>query len=114
MTAQLPLSVPDPTKFQAWRKKPVVIYATQVGPASPEEIERLMQIVPEESRGDSDRAIAFTGDGVELHGHIETLEGRMRFKTGDWILRGVQGEWYPCKDAIFEETYEPASDLTMD
>lgn len=45
---------------------------------------------------------AQTGDLV-----IPTLEGDMRASVGDWIIRGVQGEFYPCKPAIFEATYEP-------
>lgn len=40
------------------------------------------------------------------HLTIETLEGQMRAKVGDWIIRGVQGEIYPCKPAIFAATYE--------
>lgn len=38
---------------------------------------------------------------------IATLEGVMQAKPGDWIIRGVQGEFYPCKPDIFEATYEP-------
>ena len=37
---------------------------------------------------------------------IETLEGRMIGKEGDWIIKGVKGEIYPCKPDIFEATYE--------
>ena len=37
---------------------------------------------------------------------IETLEGVMRADPGDWIIRGVQGEFYPCKPEIFAATYE--------
>lgn len=37
---------------------------------------------------------------------IETLEGTMIATEGDWIIRGVQGEFYPCKPDIFLETYE--------
>lgn len=37
---------------------------------------------------------------------IETLEGNMTAKKGDWIIRGVKGEMYPCKPDIFEQTYE--------
>ena len=41
-------------------------------------------------------------------GHfIETLEGRMKVRDGDWIITGVKGEHYPCKPDIFEATYEP-------
>ena len=37
---------------------------------------------------------------------IRTLEGNMFASPGDWIIRGVQGEFYPCKPDIFEQTYE--------
>lgn len=37
---------------------------------------------------------------------IETLEGVMTANKGDWIIRGVKGEFYPCKPDIFEATYE--------
>ena len=39
--------------------------------------------------------------------YIETLEGRMRADIGDYVIKGVQGEFYPCKPDIFEATYEP-------
>ena len=38
---------------------------------------------------------------------IETLEGTMLASPGDWIIRGVKGELYPCKDSVFQLTYEP-------
>ena len=41
---------------------------------------------------------------------IETLEGDHRASLGDWIIRGVQGELYPCKPDIFEQTYEAVPD----
>ena len=37
---------------------------------------------------------------------IETLEGVMKANKGDWIIRGVKGELYPCKPDVFEMTYE--------
>lgn len=39
---------------------------------------------------------------------IQTLEGDMTASLGDWIIKGVKGEFYPCKPDIFEATYEPA------
>jgi hypothetical protein len=39
---------------------------------------------------------------------IATLEGVMRASPGDWIIKGVKGEFYPCKPDIFDATYEPA------
>lgn len=38
---------------------------------------------------------------------IDTLEGEMEASVGDWIIRGVKGEHYPCKPDIFDLTYEP-------
>lgn len=37
---------------------------------------------------------------------IDTLEGTMHANDGDWIIKGVNGEFYPCKPDIFEKTYE--------
>ena len=37
---------------------------------------------------------------------IPTLEGEMRVEVGDWIIKGIKGEFYPCKPDIFEATYE--------
>jgi hypothetical protein len=41
---------------------------------------------------------------------ITTLEGSMRVSPGDWIIKGVKGEFYPCKPDIFEATYEIVQD----
>lgn len=38
---------------------------------------------------------------------IDTLEGQMRADQGDWVIKGVKGEFYPCKPDIFAATYEP-------
>lgn len=45
-------------------------------------------------------------DSFVVHLSIQTLEGKMTVNEGDWIIRGVKGEYYPCKPDIFEETYE--------
>jgi len=50
--------------------------------------------------------------GIGLGGKhltITTLEGEMRADIGDWIIKGVKGEFYPCKPDIFAATYEAAS-----
>ena len=43
------------------------------------------------------------------HAIIKTLEGDMRADLGDWVIKGVKGEVYPCKPDIFEATYEMVS-----
>ena len=45
--------------------------------------------------------------GIGPYGWIETIEGGHIVTRGDWIIKGVQGEFYPCKPDIFELTYEP-------
>ena len=40
---------------------------------------------------------------------INTLEGDMKADYGDWIIKGIKGEFYPCKPDIFEATYEPVN-----
>lgn len=42
--------------------------------------------------------------------NIKTLEGVMTASIGDWIIRGIKRELYPCKHDIFLETYEPVND----
>lgn len=37
---------------------------------------------------------------------ITTLEGEMRCQPGDWIIKGLEGEFYPCKPSVFEKKYE--------
>lgn len=50
-------------------------------------------------------AIQVSHDGTSIK--IETLEGVMEANVGDWIIRGVKGEYYPCKPDIFDATYDP-------
>ena len=45
---------------------------------------------------------------------IETPEGTMRGKVGDWLITGINGEHYPCSDDVFQQTYEPYVRLEND
>lgn len=60
--------------------------------------------------GDVYELASWCGGHAETGGQIviPTLEGDMRADVGDWIIRGVKGEFYPCKPDIFDATYEPA------
>lgn len=80
-----------------YRKKPVVIEAIQLEDL---EIYTLMSI--QKFFGLGKDIFEFKEDGVV----IKTLEGDMRASIGDWIIKGVHGEFYPCKPDIFEKTYE--------
>jgi len=50
-------------------------------------------------------------DDYDLHQpflHVDTLEGTMRAQKSDWIIKGTEGEFYPCKDSVFQRKYEVA------
>ena len=55
------------------------------------------------------KAVSEHGD----HFSVQTLEGVMRGDPGDWIIKGVKGEIYPCKQDIFAATYDPMADATQ-
>lgn len=77
-----------------FRKKPVVIEAVQW---TGDNLEELRAFVPE--------GVRHNRIGEPLG--IKTLEGVMTVSRGDWIIKGVKGEFYPCKPDIFAATYEP-------
>jgi len=83
-----------------FRKKPVVIEAIKIDITVTGRSELKQWLL--ENVGD--RAAILRQDGSVL---IRTLEGDMKGNHGDWIIKGVQGEIYPCKDEIFTMTYEP-------
>jgi hypothetical protein len=83
-----------------FRKKPIVIEAIEFKDA-----------------GSYGTMLAVFGDefanSTNYHMHrdqmaIQTLEGVMNAIPGDWIIKGIKGEFYPCKPNIFAATYEPA------
>jgi hypothetical protein len=79
-----------------FRKKPVVIEAVQwLGDVA----------AIEAVHG---RQFPVYGEGRAGSLRIATLEGDHECRPGDWIIKGVKGEFYPCKLDIFEITYEPA------
>src|SRR5574338_445840 len=52
--------------------------------------------------------ISHDGDNTFAHDfQVDTLEGPLEVAPGDWIIKGVKGEFYPCKPDIFKATYEP-------
>lgn len=55
-----------------------------------------------------DEVLNFIGESAEIRGgslYIKTLEGDMLATIGSYIIKGVNGEFYPCKEDIFEKTY---------
>ncbi len=41
--------------------------------------------------------------------YVNTLEGPIKICDGDWLIRGVEGEYSPCKDSVFQKKYEPVN-----
>lgn len=85
--------------MRKFRKKPVVIEAEQLTIFNIVELEHWC-------RG-SIKGISLSLDERVID--IQTLEGEMRVNMGDWIIKGIKGEFYPCKPDIFEATYEEAT-----
>ena len=91
-----------------FRKKPVVIEAIQ--------IEKRMDLASPDWWAEAVQSNAVTLQGMGKFTRdmpcvfIPTLEGVMRGDAGDWIIRGVSGELYPCKPDIFDMTYEPVEE----
>ena len=91
--------------MQKYRKKPVEIDAIQLHMSNMEPLIKQMRRDGYEVESFSQppmRAIT----GIK----IKTLEGVMLANFGDWIIKGVQGEYYPCKPDIFEKTYDLVSE----
>ena len=78
-----------------YRKKPVVIEAIQINSQTEQEISIW-------SSGAVYPSPSLPGE----YWLVKTLEGVMTANPGDYIIKGVKGEFYPCKPDIFEETYE--------
>jgi len=88
-----------------FRKKPIVVEARQWAPprsesatTNREELAGWLRWLPS--------TVGLVGDSLS----IKTLEGVMVVQPGDWIIKGMAGEFYPCKDDIFAATYEQVGD----
>lgn len=85
-----------------YRKKPVVIEAVRFDGSNPAEIK---DFVGENCEVDIyDNRVIFPVAHIVIH----TLEGDMEVSKGDYVIKGVKGEFYPCKPDIFQQTYESA------
>ena len=82
-----------------YRKKPVIIEAVQLPARGDYDMDEFQNWATDNgfTNFESDR-----DEGIVVH----TLEGEMKGEPGDWIIKGIKGEFYPCKPDIFEATYE--------
>lgn len=107
----------DPERY---RKRPVVIEAMQLA-GTTGECHAVYQWIEANTLGsfgpmaviDGTTPCPASGVSIDLRDGrmmIATLEGPHWVNLGDWIIRGVAGEFYPCKAEIFDATYEPATE----
>jgi len=83
-----------------YRKKPIVVEAWQLTEYAE---------FPDWILERDDIRVKVTGQVRRISMLIPTLEGEMTACIGDWIIKGISGELYPCKPDIFAATYEPVS-----
>lgn len=81
-----------------YKKKPVIIEAIQFTGA--ESVEKMLDAWGAKFQ----RHMNAHQDGVVLV--LDTLEGAITAQLNDWVIKGIKGEFYPCKPDIFEATYE--------
>lgn len=82
-----------------FRKKPVVVEAILYNGENYHEVYLWAELL---SGSDSPGLYYGVTDGL----FINTLEGPMHVSEGDWVIRGTQGEFYPCKPDSFSDTFE--------
>lgn len=87
--------------MRKYRKKPVVIEAMQYLRE-----ENIAEISDWFEKNNSSRDLIYDPETNEYF--IKTLEGKYIISKGDYIIKGIKGEFYPCKPDIFKQTYELA------
>ena len=110
-------------------RKCIIAYRLHKPEVKPELCESVMRSIPEPEFDDAGSRLAkalelvksaaphmlrdkYKFDGNEVMGVIDTLEGKHIVTPGDWIIKGVSREFYPCKPDIFAATYEAVGDAT--
>ena len=96
-----------------YKKKPIVIEAVQLQLNNILEVERFIEnkeIIVGSSNMCQDKFEDYKNLVVKEGRKIKTLEGEVVASVGDYIIKGIQGEVYPCKPDIFKATYEKVSD----
>lgn len=103
----------EPTRY---RKRPVVIEAVRIATSTEAGAGEVLDpntrshaAIAGWMLGHGFSGFRVVGDCAPFGIAIQTLEGEMTASPGDYVIRGIQGEFYPCKPDIFEATYEVAS-----
>jgi hypothetical protein len=85
--------------IKKYRKKPIVVEAMQLTNQS---IDEVINFISGIGKG----FIRISHVGNKVHLEIPTLEGDVWASEGDYVIKGIAGEFYPCKPGIFEASYE--------
>jgi hypothetical protein len=110
-------AVNDSGEIKAYRKKPVEVQAVR-WTGGPESADPIIDWIL--TTGKHSASWTEAHEGFQSHDgrgypaepeciRISTMEGTMRAEPGDWVIRGVEGEFDKCEDSIFREAYEPVA-----
>lgn len=102
-------------KSRSFRKKPIVVEAVQLKWDNWEEMCTFADVGANHEKQPHGCFITKDGKATDeatpiIGMQIPTLEGTMLATQGDWVIRGISGELYPCKPDIFEKTYDAVID----
>lgn len=86
--------------IKKYKKRPVIIEALQFNGSNFDEVSKFLGYVPEVKYSSDEKEPIYIGL------YIETLEGKTFASLMDYIIKGISGEFYPCKPEIFKETYD--------
>lgn len=91
------------SEFGKYTSRPITVEAFKWdGASTTDEPQWFQDAVSGEGQEGLPQAEILPSGGVD----IATMEGTMRANVGDWIIRGTEGEIYPCKDSVFRRKYE--------
>lgn len=98
-----------------FRKRPVTIEARQLNGSTANDYDVYLWVEANTQGSFDPLSNEIPASGVSIDPSdgsfmIATLEGVMHARLGDWIIRGVAGEFYACRDDIFHATYEPVGE----
>ncbi len=92
------------TAIKQYRKKPIVIEAARLPTGGQSEDANATEAIAKWCGAEHWDFNVWDSYYID----IDTLEGTMRASGGDWVIKGIAGEFYPCKHDIFERSYEVA------
>jgi hypothetical protein len=92
--------------MKKYKKKPIVIEAMQFTDSGSEQLKVSEWVEKNGSKLGLYDGFYRKGIASWEKAFVDTLEGSMMVSIGDWIIKGVEGEFYPCKDSVFKKTYD--------